>query len=205
MPITKEATLYTFDELSERAKETARHWFRSAIDESDLDCVIEDVATIADILGIDLRQRPVKLMSGATRYDPDISYSVGFCQSDYAAFDGQYRYKKGAAKAIRAYAPKDAELHAVADGLQSLQRTRFYRLTARCSAGRAYQQVETFDNGDYADSATTDSMTELLRNFAAWIYAQLRAEVEYQHSDKCIDENILANEYTFDQDGNRED
>lgn len=47
MSITKTITLYTFDELSDAAKETARNWYREGLtNEFVLDCTLDDANTI---------------------------------------------------------------------------------------------------------------------------------------------------------------
>lgn len=203
---TIEKTVFQFDELEDEAKEKAREWYREG-DEFFCEYVYKDVATIADILGIDLRQRPVKLMNGQTRYDPAIYYSGFWSQGDGACFEGDYRYKAGAAKAIREYAPQDTELHRIADQLQAVQRQNFYQLRATCShSGRYYHSgcmsVDVYRYDEKSHDAE-DDIAQLLRDFADWIYAQLEKEYEYQNSDDTVDENIRANEYEFYENGER--
>lgn len=71
MPRTEtiEKTVYTFDELSDKAKETARQWFRYSSDGDSFwaESVIEDAAQCGEIIGINMRTRAVKLMGGGTR------------------------------------------------------------------------------------------------------------------------------------------
>lgn len=204
--ITKQA--FTFDELSDEAKEKAREWYRGGDDGFYAECAPEDAATIADILGIDLRQRPVKLVSGQTRYDPAIYYSCPCSQGDGACFDGKYRYKAGAAKAIREYMPHDAELHRIADQLKAVQRQNFYQLRATCSHSGHYchsgcMSVDVWHDADrYRDiGGAEDDITQLLRDFADWIYDRLEAGYEHQNSDETVDENIRANDYEFYENG----
>lgn len=201
---TIEKTVFQFDELSDDAKEKAREWYREG-DEFYSECVYEDAATIADILGIDLQQRPVKLMNGQTRYDPAIYYSGFWSQGDGACFEGSYRYKAGAARAIREYAPQDAELHRIADQLQDVQRRNFYRLRATCEhSGHYYHSgcmsVDIYRNDDRPHDAE-DDITQLLRDFADWIYDRLEDEYEHQSADETVDWNIRANEYEFYENG----
>ena len=205
-----EKTLYKYEELSDEAKGKARDWYRSRQDCHDLDCVIEDAATIADILGIDLRTRPVKLMNGSTRYDPCIWYSVSDSQGDGASFEGTYRYKKGAVKAIKDYC-NDVELIRIAEGLQDVQRRYFYRLTASMGQGTGsnfYSHSGTMSvSVDYAEDSSRsileaeEEVTQLMRGFADWIYGRLREEVDYQSSDEYVEEAIICNEYEFDEEG----
>lgn len=204
--ITK--TLYKFDELSDDAKETARDWWRNAdaIDSSFSECVIEDAARMADILGIDLRQRPVKLMNGSTRYDPTIYFSGFSSQGDGACFEGSYRYKLGSVKAIKSEAPQDTTLHAIARDLQNIQRKAFYKLHATIKQhGRYYaMDIDVYRGDDqYRDisSELEDGIKEALKDFANWIYRQLKQEYDYQNSDENVDESIRINEYEFTENG----
>ena len=48
-----------------------------------------------------------------------------------------------------------------------------------------------------------DAVIEALRDLACWLYRQLEREYEYLTSDAVVDEAILANEYTFTEDGHR--
>ena len=166
------------------------------------DSVYEDAAQIAKILGIDLRQKPVKLMGGGTRYDPCIQFSGFSSQGDGACFEGTYAYAKGAAKAVRDYAPVDKELHAIADGLQAVQRRAFYRITAGvCHRGHYSHEMCTDIDVEY--TSEDETVKELLRDFMRWIYRTLEKEYEYLTSDESVDENIRCNEYEFDEDGDR--
>lgn len=206
-------TVYEYSELSESAKARARDWYReaSAGDEFYAESVIEDAAHVADILGIDLRQTCKTLVDGSHRYDPTIHYSGFSSQGDGACFVGKYSYKKGASKAIRAYAPKDVALHRIADELQATQKRHFYKLWAKCSHnGRYYHSgcmaVEVWhDDDQYRDiGAAEDEITRSMQDFADWIYRQLEQEYEYSMSYDVVAENIEGNEYTFTEDGERE-
>lgn len=201
---TIETKIYQFDELEDRAKERARDWYRQFIftESNHWEFVFDDAARVADILGIDLRQRPVKLMNGSTRYDPCIYFSGFWSQGDGACFEGTYRYAKGAAKKIREYAPQDERLHRIADELQAVQRRNFYRLIASMSH-HGHMSVEVEDSEDrYRDiGSAEEDIRDLMRSFADWIYRQLEKEYEYQTSDEAVDEAITANEYEFTEDG----
>lgn len=225
---TKETTVYQFDELSDRAKERARDWYRnaSANDFSDYqaESVLEDAARMADLLGINLRTRTVQLMGGGTRQEPQIYYSGFWSQGDGACFVGTYAYRKGSVKAIASEAPAEwkdqqtgevkrdesnAKLNRIAQELQALQSQYFYRLTANVAHTGRYSHehsttIEVYNGENEADEQTSEALADLLRDFMRWIYRALEAEYEYQNSDETIDENIRANEYEFDEDGNRE-
>lgn len=90
--------------------------------------VFDDFERIGKILGVRFATRIVPLYGGGTRQKPRIWFSGFWSQGDGACFEGEYEYAKAAPKHIRAYAPKDAELHRIADALQSIQRLNFYQL-----------------------------------------------------------------------------
>jgi hypothetical protein len=210
MPRVIEKTVFTFDELDESAKERAREWYRQTMEFDDV-ANIEDWTKVAEILGIEFSTHPVRLMNGATRQQPDVWWSVGWTQGDGASFYGQYAYAAGAPKKIRAYAPKDKELHRIADRLQALQRPRFYRLSARISrhhGGGHYvhsrtMSVSVFDGDIDARLDDQEEIAELMRDFADWIYDQVRSEIEWRLTDEQVDEAIRANQYEFWEDGRR--
>ena len=196
-------TLYQFDELSDKAKETARQWWRDLeAQDSDASYTIDDSAEIATLLGITLEGR-----RGSPH--PAIYWSGFYNQGDGACFEGTYRYAKGAAKAARALAPKDATLHRIADELQAAQQTAFYQLAAVCQHSGHYShsgcmsvEVERDSPAyQYATKEQDSAVRDALRSFADWIYRQLESEYEYRMSDENVDESIRANEYEFNQDG----
>ena len=209
MSRTVESTVYRFDELSDTAKERARDWWRNCAEGDDwYDSIYEDASSIAKILGIEFDQKPVKLMGGATRYNPCIWFS-GFCsQGDGACFESRYSYAKGAKKAIREYASQDETLHRIADDLQDIQRRNFYRLEAKTRhSGRYYHSgcmnVEVFnkESGNEICGDSEKDLTTILRRFADWIYKQLVVAYDYYYSDENVDESMRLNEYEFTEEG----
>ena len=205
---TIQTNLYKFDELSDKAKERAREWFRRCDDGEFAEYVFDDVATIADIIGIDLRQT----RTDKGRYKPTIYYSGFSSQGDGACFTGNYSYKKGALKNMKAHigntSAGDIELLRICKSLQEVQTRNFYKLTAKCEhlghyyhSGRMLVDVENSDDPyrDIGESETT--VRQIMRDFADYIYQQLETEYDYQNSDAVVDENIAANEYEFYEDG----
>jgi hypothetical protein len=188
-------TVYQYDELTPEAQEKARDWFRSASEGDNFysEYVTEDATTIGALMGITI----------------DNVYWSGFwSQGDGACFIGSYRYTKGATKAIKAYAPQDKELHRIAEELQSLQRKNFYSLTARMAHRGRYQHsgcmsVDVEDSRDQYRATPEDDLTQLMRDFADWIYKQLKSAYEYDNSDESVSKNIRCNEYTFTESGKR--
>lgn len=205
--IIKEIQLFQYSELSDEAKETARDWWLSCRDETDYAFVIDDFREIAQLLGISLKQHPVQLMSGATRYDPNIWYSIGYCQSDYAAFEGTWRYVKGMVKGVKAYAPQDEELHRIATEAAAIFSKGFYRDAFNVTYSDYYgTQVEPaeFQWQDGPNDRAAE-IKELAKDLGRWLYKQLRAQDEYLSTEESIAEAMEANQYTFREDGKRED
>ena len=131
MPRIIETVVYTIDELPEAAKEAARAWYREAgLHDEWYDFVYEDFQAICRILGVELGASPAELMGGATRDMPQVFFRGFHSQGDGASFAGSYRHAQGAARAIRAHAPRDTELHRIADELHTAQRKNFWQLRA---------------------------------------------------------------------------
>ena len=189
---TLERTIYTFDELSDDAKETAREPFRQ-LDHEWWDAVYDDFDRIAAIMGIDVDQK---------------QFSGFWSQGDGACFTGTYSYKKGATKAIREYAPKDEELHEIADTLQTLQRPYFYGLTASITTSGRYSHSGTMSVDADTDKTWRDigadiesDLADVFRSLAYWLYSTLEKDYEFLTSDEQIDELIDGNGYEFTEIG----
>lgn len=209
----KEVPVFKFDELEENVQEKVIEKFREHnLDYEWYDHLFEDIATIAELFGLDIRTRTVKLMNGKTRLDPCIYFSGFWNQGDGACFEGDYEYKKGGLKEVKKYAPADTELHEIVRGLQELQRKYFYKVTARTyHRGHYYHELcmvidawyTTVDN-EYTFNMEGDDYEELcdlLRSFAQWIYSMLQKEYEWLNSDEEIIDLITENEYEFEKNG----
>ena len=187
---TIETSVYKYPELDERAKENAREWFSRGVfsDSNDWECVYEDAKNIGALIGIEI----------------DEIYFSGFSsQGDGASFTGRYSYVKGGLKVLKEYAPIDAELHRIAEALQAVQRQNFYKVRAKITVDGRYCHSNTmrFENLENHYEDVNSDVEQLLRDFANWIYCQLKNEYYYQTSDEYVEENILANEYEFYENG----
>ena len=210
MPRIVETVVYGIEELSETAKEAARAWYReTCLDHQWYDFVFEDFEAVCRILGVTLRTSPVRLMGGGTRDRPHIFFHGFWSQGDGACFEGSFYHARGAARAIRIHAPKDTELHRIADALQAVQRRNFYQLAAvirhRGHDCHEYSMAIEVERDSPAGQAMTDdaedTVIEALRDLARWLYRQLRREHEYLTSDAAVDEVIAVNGWTFTAEG----
>jgi len=212
MPEIIETTVYRLGELSDAAKDNARAWYREGgFDHDWFEFVYEDFQRIAEILGLRLKTRAVRLYGGGIRQEPCVWFRGFWSQGDGACFDTFYSYQKGAARRVRDHAPQDTELHRIADALQAIQRRNFYQLHAEASHRGHYYHEYSMAISVERDSPTCQDMSadaeyavsEVLRDLARWLYRQLEREYESQTSDEAVDESIIANDYTFTDTGRR--
>lgn len=189
-----ETEIFTFDELSDRAKDKARAWYRdgSAGDTWAIDTLLDNTVTdAARLLGIEFVRR------GAY---PAIDWNTNPIE---AAFNGSWRASKVAADKLRAEFPQDQTLHTIADDLERVAAS-FPDASADCSIGRHCTQrvaFEGFAEDDSPIDEAEESARDALQAFAGWIADAVNAEYEYQNSDEATDETIAANEYEFTADG----
>lgn len=171
--------VYSFNELSEAAQERALNAFRDITVEYDWwDGAYDTICTAGKLLGLEI---------GKMHFDTDL----------YCIFDADYRYVRGAAKAIQAEFPRATDLHDVARKLQDLQRRHFYSLSCAVTEGRTTNRYSCFRFGEDYEC----DLGDILDDFAHWAWVLLRNEYEWLTSDEAIQETIEANEYEFDEDG----
>lgn len=194
---TKTIQLYTIDELCNEAREKALNKLRENWFDYDWhEGILDEAKTIGALMGIDI----------------DKIYFSGFwSQGDGACFECNYQYKKGALKAIKDYAPLDAELHSIAKNLQDIQKRYFYYLSASTEQrGHYYHEyctcITVRNNAPWLYSSDVpeeveESIKDYLRDFMRWIYSQLGIEFDYLNSDEVMIENCRSNEYFFDESG----
>ena len=212
MPEIIETTVYRLHELSDAAKDKACAWYREASGDDDWhEFVFEDFEAICTILGVRLKTRPLRLHGGGTRQKPCIWFRGFWSQGDGACYEAFYSYQKVAPRQIRGHAPKDYELHRIAEALQAIQQRNFFQLNAEASHhGHYYHEhcmsisVER-DSPTYQDKTTDaeETVTELLRDLARWLYRQLEREYEHHLSDAVVDEMLTINGHTFTKSGDR--
>ena len=132
-------------------------------------------------------------------------------QGDGASFEGAFSHARGSARAIRAHAPKDEELHRIADELQAVQKRNFYQLSGSIRTRGNYCHEHSMAIEVERDSPTWQPMTdgaedtviEALRDLARWFYRQIEREYDYLTSDAAVDESIAINGFTFTAEGRR--
>lgn len=225
MPRIKQTTVYTFDELSDDAKEKARQWWReaSAGDDFFSETPIDEFIEIGSALGFSFAPANP---SRQPRKPRDAVYYEGFShQGSGASFDASWAARDLDADKVRvilADRPEkyerdgktetcklNAKLRPVLEGFLAL-RDKEASASVRASHRGHSLQVEYYpgdlpdDDADRENMASEeDTFKELCSDFAAWLYRVLETEYEYQMSDENVDESIRINEYEFEEDGSR--
>ena len=199
---TKTITTYSFAELSDEAKETARSWWREhGLDYEWYDCTLDYAKEVGAVLGIDIDK---------------IHFSGFWSQGDGASFESNYRYKPGWRKALRKHVGGDAlkELERIGMELQRAQRFASYQITASTRQQGHYMSgmavdVELGDPPGGDGWPTLEGCPHLweapvkdaLQDFAHWVYRTLEKEYEYLNADEQVDEMLTINEYEFTAEG----
>ena len=173
----------------------------------------ESAETAGRLLGITFDKRPVKLMGGATRYDSDIRYSGFYSQGDGLSFVGRYEYLADSEQAIASEFGTAEELGRIARDLDELQAGNDNRISARITANDSRYVHKYTMGAEVCDSETGDTMHELvhdavldlMRDFAQWIYDDIRKDYQWRLTDEALDDALTANEYEFYEDGRRAD
>jgi hypothetical protein len=198
MPRTVERTVYKFDELSPRAQEKAlddaRYW---NVYHGWWECTYEDAVLCAECLGITIDTENRR---------PQIFFSINGSQGDGAAFTGRVQYKPDAIDTIKAHAPRDEELLAIAQALTTTQltcrMTTSEYLWASISLSGRSTSIDMncmLNPGDEVPYHLDVLIRRTVERFAQWIFTQLHNEHEYLTSDECIKEALA--EHEFDEDG----
>lgn len=180
---TKITEVFQFNELSDKAKEKARDWFKAG-DTFDHDFIFEDAKEVGKILGIDITK---------------IYFSGFSSQGDGACFTGKYSHAEDAVSKIKEYAPLDTKLHDIAILLDLCN-----GVNAEIQHSDRYYHSNTMTfcfDGLPRDEESI--IKDALKSFADWIYSQLNKEYDWTQTNEYVDDCIVANEYEFTKDGAR--
>lgn len=223
---TIQTNVYTYDELSDDAKEKARDWYReiSAGDDFFAETPVDEFLEIGKALGFTFAPANPNRQPRKPR---DAVYFEGFShQGSGASFDASWAARELSADKVRAIMADrpatferdgkqctdklNARLQPILAGVLTLA-TRVIDDSASVTASHRYHSLsvewycgEDVDTDDQMERQESNASTfkNLCEDFATWLYAVLEAEYEYQNSDECVAETIIANEYEFTEDGN---
>lgn len=221
---TIEIKAYEFKELSDKAKERAREWYREHNCDDDFwsEYVIDEAVEQGQLMGITFEERQVPLMSGKTRGKPCIWWSGFSSQGDGACFEGAWH--AGDVKADKVADgwgddPATTEIKRIAHEFGEIAKKYPESSFTVTHRDRYYHErsvdyyFESFPDGDIGSDwpsekreeyeGVIEELKEASRDFMRWIYRRLEKEYDYRNSDECADEDISANEYMFTEDGKR--
>lgn len=187
-----ETVVYTFDELSDKAKEKAREWYKEdALDYNWYESDYDDFKTIAKLMGIEISE---------------IYFSGFYSQGDGACFEGRFTPIKNSLDKIKEYAPNEEALHNIAAHMQDLPeylsatiKHSGYYYHEGCTDINVESSMENYEVNSI-DAANTKIW---LRMFMKWMYKQLENTYDDLNSDSHVDDCIMLNEYTFTESGKR--
>ena len=205
-------TEFKFSELDEKAKDKARDDYRESAYPYDdwWDFVYEDAIRMGKMLGIEIEHHSHKSVTNKPIRTPQIFFSGFSSQGDGACYSGTYSFEPEAMQKLKAEC-NDDELFRIAEELRVLQ------LTCRLMGIELDTTMITVNSGGYShsnmmsvelcagddtdeDADLSDiekSMTQLMRDFADWIYKQLESEYDWLMSDECVDDRLV--DKTFDE------
>lgn len=199
-------TLYSYDELDEIAKSTARSAMYRYVKETGLDDELTeihpDIVEAARRFGLEIDTKE------------DDTYCIYYATPGVGTrltYSGTYSYVEGAVEAVKEYAPLDTRLHQIAQALTDLQTAYSNTISATVYGGDTMSiiQVESAssgdgDNGEWDEPLHIDDATELdacFIDFAAWARLQLRAVYSYHLSSKAIEERIIEQDELYTRTG----
>lgn len=170
---TKTINLYQFEELTAKAKERARSWYREGhLHYEWWDCLYDDASSIGlKITEFDLGGR--KQIKGY------LTVSVQECCTRILAAHGA-----------------SCETYKLADSWQA-QSEQLAELLAARWGDEAEEVRETLEAEQEEHAAEFEQA--LLEEY----FVFLDKEYDYLNSDEAVDESIMANGYEFDEDGDR--
>lgn len=177
--------IYTYEELSPKAQERARDWWRNGgLEYEWWEFVYDDARKVGECLGITIS---------------DIYFSGFGCQGNGAMFTGDWIFNPDWEKELKEYAPVDEELRRIGHALHYPNHSATIRSVGRSYYHSGGMDINVCDDGDQIEL----EVTRALRDFANWIYKQLESEYEYLISDEAVADTIVANEYEFLENGKR--
>ncbi len=193
---TKSYNVYSFSELSPKARERAIEQMREhVIRVWNGDATIEDAKQAFAHAGFNIER---------------VHYSGFSCQGDGASFTGSWRAADVNVAAMREYAPKDEELHRIAEGFAAI--TNDFpeaSFTVKQSGHYMHEYCTDFsfvvtdnEGNDIAlSSEAEDALIGLARDAMRWTYRQLEREYDWETADAQVVEAIEGNDYEFTEEG----
>lgn len=209
---TETIEIYTYAELSEKAREKALLDYSASIDYDWWDSIYEDAMGIASLMGVTIDK---------------IAFSGFYSQGDGARFTGFYTPVDNVQDKVKEYAPTDESLHRIAAEFDRIRAeftlttvngcpipADYYALISASTSNYCHENTMVIDvdtaagslfwvlddAGAHFDKIKTD-LKSTLRSYAQWIYKQLETEWEYLTCEDSFSEACEANNWEFTVNG----
>ena len=197
-PITVNA--YTYDELSDRAKENAREWYRESSDSAWINAMItEDFAYALNKLGY-----PAE----------DINWSLSYMQGDGVSFYGQIQDLEKVCNNLMPKHERDTlkrKRHTEYGDLSILDMLNIviYKTNHHYDHWNSMRLADAYEGPSLEIVAQTalysflDAIKDNIKEVSRKLEQDGYRILEYHESDERVAESIIANDYLFSEEGSR--
>lgn len=189
--------VFKYEELSEKAKDVARSWYREdGFGYEWWKYLYEEFKALAEDLGIEIK---------------DIFFRLAYTQGDGASFTGSFDLAKVDMNEAMKHQFCDETLERLIIDFDHLSRISGQSCSGNIhSYGRDSHEYSNIINVEFSldlDEGQvfiiTRDVTKTLRSLMKWMYSKLQAEYEYITSDKAVAELLNDNGYEFTVEGKR--
>jgi|GEM_PF-3308822 len=189
-----EVTLYTFDELTDKAKERAREWWRKCLEGETFyaEPPQEDLTELLVAVGFD-------------ESTLQFGWSGFWSQGDGAHFTGQWTAQRFAfpdETGLDRLHPLDEQLTRIVEEFRSYARLEpNAACTIKHRGSYSHEGCTQFEMDNEHSAEFENDFTDTCRELMRWFYSELEKSYEWHNADEQVDNNILANEYEFTENG----
>ena len=186
--------VYTFEELSEQAKDKAREWFREATN--------ADFSFESELITEDFEQQLEEY--GFT--NAKVNWSLSNCQGDGVSFIGKWSGKELLPILKAAYGGNiPIKVTRVIPWLTITFRRKHFRYVHELTVD-TIAEIENYYVSDRLQNLLNDienTVDDYRIDICSILEKQGYSQIDYMYSNEYIDELIIANEYEFTQEGKR--
>jgi len=189
--------VYQYDELTVEAKETARKWFASALNEEfshETECITQNLTDTLETKGYE---------------GLDVHWSLNYCQGDGVAFYGRLTTDELVKLSERLLSDKEYQRLKLIGELADFEieisdtNNRYHHYNSMRVDIDDMQSLEDFPKIWELLQKLKEAIHNDIREISRELEKQGYAEIEYYFSKEYAEMEIRANEYEFDVDGGR--
>ncbi len=185
---------FKFSELSERAKESARDWWKeNGLDEFECESITEGFQHKLEELGLP---------------SDDVRWRLSSCQGDGVAFYGcvdveEYLTKNKLKTKFRKLFDSDKDL--LIDNVEIDKNQSFHLYDHHNTMSVSYNEAlyNGYENPsrEQALEDFTDHLNDHIKELSHEFVKQGTEAIDHYNSDENVDESIICNDYSFTEDG----